>query len=149
MKFTFSTVSAILALVAVVQAAPAPTSASSYPTSSAPYPSPPSSTPGGGSPPTAPWTAVNPMNSTDTISGNAKPQPKGTKPPSASPNLKCTNPQRKGRSYSITCSGTRWYIWTDCTNGYLYEGGPIDGTFRATITCPAGSTASSGGAFGK
>ncbi|KAI8353439.1 hypothetical protein B0O80DRAFT_498867 [Mortierella sp. GBAus27b] len=143
MKFTtFSVLSALLAVAAVVQAAPVATHTSAHsPT--------PSSTPGANAPKKIPFTAVNPSNSTDVVKGEAQAQPKGAKTPNATPDtLRCWNARFNGRSFSITCSGSRWYFWTDCTNGYLYIGGPLHGTFIATITCPAGSIASKGGAYG-
>ncbi|KAI8353442.1 hypothetical protein B0O80DRAFT_487568 [Mortierella sp. GBAus27b] len=128
MKITaFSIISAVLALAAVAQAAP---------------------TPAAEPPKTIPYVAVNPENKSDTHSGEAAIQPKGKEEPAAAASLRCWNSKFNGRSYSITCSGSRWWIWATCSNGYLYEGGPLSGTYTATITCPVGSTATRGGAYG-
>ncbi|KAI8353444.1 hypothetical protein B0O80DRAFT_426851 [Mortierella sp. GBAus27b] len=123
---TFSIISAVLALAAVAQSAP---------------------TPAAEPPKTIPYVAVNPENKSDTHSGEAAIQPKGTEEPAAAASLRCWNWSLNGRSYSITCNGSHWWIWATCSNGYLYKGGPFSGTYSVRITCPVGSSVTRGGAY--
>ncbi|KAI1293447.1 hypothetical protein EDD11_008364 [Mortierella claussenii] len=80
-------------------------------------------------PDSVPFTAVNPKNSGDTKSGNAVRGP-FTKTPKKAPSLACWDPYINGPVFAITCSGSSWYEWADCSNGYRYTGGPLSGTYR-------------------
>ncbi|CAM5369136.1 hypothetical protein [Streptomyces abikoensis] len=68
-------------------------------------------------------------------------------PPQAE-SLQCRDAYLSGPTFAITCSGNRFYVWADCSNGYRYTVGPFNGTYRVTITCPSGSRALQGGAYG-
>ncbi|MFC4492778.1 hypothetical protein ACFPA8_01335 [Streptomyces ovatisporus] len=69
-------------------------------------------------------------------------------PPAAAASLRCWNPALSGRSFAVSCSGSRYYVYTDCTNDRRYIVGPLSGAKRVRITCPAGSQAMDGGAYG-
>jgi len=62
--------------------------------------------------------------------------------------LSCWDREIDGRVFAISCSGSSWYVWTDCTNGYRFTTGPISGSYRITMTCPAGYTVIQGDAYG-
>ncbi len=70
-------------------------------------------------------------------------------PPAASASLRCWNPSLSGRSFAVSCSGSRYYVYTDCTNDRRYVVGPLAGAKRVRITCPLGSQAMDGGAWGR
>ncbi|GAA0398803.1 hypothetical protein GCM10010357_19890 [Streptomyces luteireticuli] len=51
------------------------------------------------------------------------------------------------RSFQITCDGSRWFVFVDCTDGFRYTFGPFSGALRVTAVCPLGARATGGGAF--
>lgn len=69
-------------------------------------------------------------------------------PPRKSAALRCWNPYLSGRTFAVSCSGSRWYVYTDCSNDRRYTVGPLAGAKRVAITCPAGTRAERGGAYG-
>ncbi|KAF9275042.1 hypothetical protein BGZ68_000164 [Mortierella alpina] len=151
----------LLSLVATIQAAPAPveTTAAPFEPTDAPTPTikaevTPSATieatpsPTKDASLTVPFTAVNPEDDSDTIFGRARRTPVNKTQPKQQASLECWDAYISGRQFSITCNGIRWYEWTDCSNGYRYEAGPVSGTYRGTIICPWGSRALRGGAYG-
>ncbi|WP_412074646.1 hypothetical protein ACLF6K_00225 [Streptomyces xanthophaeus] len=71
----------------------------------------------------------------------------GATPPSAE-SLACWDASLSGSTFAISCSGNNFYTWTDCSNGYRYTVGPFANAYRNTITCPGGSRALQGGAYG-
>lgn len=68
--------------------------------------------------------------------------------PAMSQGLQCWNAYRSGSNFSITCNGSRWFEYTDCSDGYRYTIGPFAGALRVTITCPGRSLSLRGGAYG-
>ncbi|KAF9953200.1 hypothetical protein BGZ70_000337 [Mortierella alpina] len=144
----------ILTIVATVQGAPAPTETPEAPTSTSDAETSPSATAGASPSATkdaslsVPFSAVNPEDDSDTQSGQARRVPKNKTQSKLQASLECWDAYISGRQFSITCSGSRWYEWTDCSNGYRYQAGPVSGTYRGTITCPYGYRALRGGAFG-
>jgi len=69
-------------------------------------------------------------------------------PPVGRQDLSCWDSSIDGRVFSISCTGVQWYAWADCSNGYRYTAGPVSGTYRVAITCPVGSDALRGDAYG-
>ncbi|KAF9573405.1 hypothetical protein EC968_008587 [Mortierella alpina] len=144
----------VLTLLATVQAAPAPTETPEAPTPttdtevspSATRDTLPSVTKGAWS--SVPFSAVNPDDDSDTLSGEAKRVVKNKAQLQQQSSLECWDAYISGRQFSITCRGSRWYIWTDCSNGYRYQAGPLSGTYRGTIICAYGYRALRGGAWG-
>ncbi|KAK3824775.1 MAG: hypothetical protein J3Q66DRAFT_326017 [Benniella sp.] len=124
---TFSALSVFLAAVVVTQAAPAPAYHEA--------------------PRTVPYHGVNPDDPYDTISGYTELYPKDTPIPKYPPGLSCWGQYYDGRDFGITCKGDGWYVWTRCSNGNRYSGGPITGTYKTVVTCPWGTTATEGGAY--
>ena len=141
----------VLTVVATVQGAPAPTE---VPTPTSDAETSPSATTDASPSATndaslsVPFSAVNPDDDSDTQSGQARRVPKNKAQSKQQASLECWDAYISGRQFSITCSGSRWYEWTDCSNGYRYQTGPVSGTYRGTITCPYGYRALRGGAFG-
>ncbi|WP_370420151.1 hypothetical protein AB8O64_18990 [Streptomyces sp. QH1-20] len=72
----------------------------------------------------------------------------GTAPPASTESLRCWDAYLSGSTFAISCSGNNFYVWADCSNGYRYTVGPFAGSYRVTITCPGGSRALQGGAYG-
>ncbi|KAF9941260.1 hypothetical protein BGZ75_008664 [Mortierella antarctica] len=144
----------LLTVVATIQAAPAPSETPEAPTPtseaeaspSATIDATPSATKDASS--SVPFSAVNPDDDSDTQSGQARRTPKNKALPKQQASLECWDAYIGGRQFAITCSGSRWYEWADCSNGYRYQAGPVSGTYRGTITCPYGYRALRGGAFG-
>ncbi|KAF9954931.1 hypothetical protein BGZ72_004159 [Mortierella alpina] len=148
----------LLTVVATIQAAPAPAETPAE-TTDAPTPTSEAEvSPSATTDPTpsatkdaalsVPFSAVNPDDDSDTQSGQARRTPKSKVQPKQQASLECWDASISGRQFSITCSGSRWYVWADCSNGYRYQAGPLSGTYRATITCAWGYRALRGGAFG-
>ncbi|MYZ36346.1 MULTISPECIES: hypothetical protein [unclassified Streptomyces] len=62
--------------------------------------------------------------------------------------LSCWDPYFSGSTFAVSCSGNRYYVYVDCSNGYRYVVGPLAGAKRVTITCPGGYRALRGGGYG-
>jgi hypothetical protein len=69
-------------------------------------------------------------------------------PPVGEASLRCWNPYLGGRAFAVSCSGVRYHVYTDCSNNRRYTVGPLSGSKRVAIYCPAGSRAVRGGAYG-
>ncbi|KAG0197105.1 hypothetical protein BGX28_009378 [Mortierella sp. GBA30] len=123
----------LLAVVAISQAAPSPANNAIDASDAA----------------AAPFVAQDPNNASKNQSGVAVGESgrAGLPLPDASPGLDCWDESTSGADYSITCSGDSWRVWTDCSNRYRYTAGPLSGSFRAKVHCPAGATVVQGGAF--
>ncbi|KAK3824774.1 MAG: hypothetical protein J3Q66DRAFT_96086 [Benniella sp.] len=94
----------------------------------------------------APYSAVNPDDPNDVESGNGSFEIATADVPESSPSLVCAPQYITGRLLGIICKGSDWHIWTDCTDGYRYKGGPFSGFYRAQIICPEGYASIRGGA---
>ena len=82
--------------------------------------------------------------------GTALESPGGTavSPPASRMSLRCWDAYLSGRVFAVSCSGVRWYVYTDCTNNRRYVVGALSGAKRVAVTCPAGTRAVRGGAYG-
>lgn len=69
-------------------------------------------------------------------------------PPVSAASLRCWDAYRSGRVFAISCSGARYYVFTDCSNSRRYVVGPLSGAKRVAIRCPWGTLAVRGGAYG-
>ncbi|KAF9945357.1 hypothetical protein BGZ65_010844 [Modicella reniformis] len=119
-----SILSVLLVTVAVTQAAPAPAAIEK----------------------TIRYTAENPGDLNNKISGDGELD--SNMKASELLGINCRKFVVSGRSYTISCSGTEWYVWTDCSNGGHYIAGTFSETQRVEMVCPIGTTALKGGAFG-
>jgi hypothetical protein len=83
-------------------------------------------------------------------SGTAFESPGGTlvDPPAAA-SLRCWNPYLSGRTFAVSCSGTHWRVFTDCTDNRRYVTPALYGSKRVAVYCPAGTRAVRGGAYGR
>ncbi|OEU85375.1 hypothetical protein DB35_15300 [Streptomyces abyssalis] len=70
-------------------------------------------------------------------------------PPASARSLRCWNADISGRAFAISCSGSRWRAFADCTDDSRYITPALRGAKRVTIYCPAGTRAVRGGAFGR
>ncbi|KAF9364471.1 hypothetical protein BGX34_001400 [Mortierella sp. NVP85] len=97
----------------------------------------------------ATYTTTNPTSGAQLGSGTAKLDGTRQRPkPVMGKGLQCWDAYRSGSIFAITCGGSRWYEFVDCSNGYRYTIGPFAGVLRGTLTCPGGSLALQGGAYG-
>ncbi len=81
-------------------------------------------------------------------SGTVKGIPPNGPLPMPESSLSCADKYLKDALFTISCTGkSRFYVVVDCDNGYRY---PLElrGSLRVRLTCPAGSRALSGGAYG-
>jgi hypothetical protein len=98
------------------------------------------------------YTATNQKNSHDVKKGTIQKKENSkssTAVPAKAASLSCYNASLSGRNFAVTCSGSYFYVYADCSNGYRYTYGPLAGTYRVVITCPAGTRATAGGAYGR
>jgi len=79
---------------------------------------------------------------TETVGGPA------VQTPVRAASLRCWSPSISGRAFALSCSGSRFYVYTDCSNGHRYVVGALSGSKRVTIVCPVGTRALRGGAYG-
>ncbi|WP_314171781.1 hypothetical protein [Streptomyces winkii] len=70
-------------------------------------------------------------------------------PPYSASSLRCWNPYISGRTFAVSCSGTYWRVFTDCTDDNRYVTPALYGTKRVAVHCPAGTRAVRGGAYGR
>ncbi|WP_051137553.1 hypothetical protein [Amycolatopsis alba] len=68
--------------------------------------------------------------------------------PPRGPSLDCRDPWLSGSGYALSCSGTDFHVFVDCSNGDRYAYGRGQGEYRIIFTCPGGATALRGGAYG-
>ncbi|MFK0251301.1 hypothetical protein ACIQUM_41945 [Amycolatopsis azurea] len=68
--------------------------------------------------------------------------------PPRGPSLDCRDEQRSASDYALSCSGTDFHVFVDCSNGDRYAYGRGAGEYRIIFTCPSGATALRGGASG-
>ncbi|KAF9185680.1 hypothetical protein BGZ51_002511 [Haplosporangium sp. Z 767] len=147
-------ISALLALLMVVTLTvqAAPTLVSTAGAVTAPIPTPTGKSEGGSSGSAGAtkvaYTVVDPETKEKVESGSAIQSSQDEKLPLSANALQCWDEYRRGRVYALTCSGSRWYEWTDCSNGYRYTIGPFGGTLRGVLVCPQGTYSQRGGAFG-
>lgn len=127
---TLSALPVFLVVLAVTQAAPTPASHKA--------------------PEAVSYHGVNPNDPHDTISGYTEPFPEDAPTPEGAASLSCRDRYLDDRDFGITCEGDEWYVWARCSSGKQYKGGPITvpGPYKAVITCPLGTTAEDGGAYG-
>ncbi|KAF9416020.1 hypothetical protein BGZ76_004723, partial [Entomortierella beljakovae] len=62
--------------------------------------------------------------------------------------IDCYDAKISGPQYSLTCNAREWYEWVDCSDGSRYTTPKLSGRFRAVISCPSGTNAIRGGAYG-
>ncbi|MFF5263439.1 hypothetical protein ACFY4C_31295 [Actinomadura viridis] len=62
--------------------------------------------------------------------------------------VSCWDGWRNGRTFHEICDGSAYRPYIDCTNGYRYIFGIYSGRNEFWMTCPAGSNAIWGGAYG-
>ncbi|MFF3754523.1 hypothetical protein ACFYYH_29435 [Streptomyces sp. NPDC002018] len=72
----------------------------------------------------------------------------GREVPPQEVSLGCWDPYFSGSTFALSCSGNRYYVYVDCSNGYRYVVGPLAGAKRVTLTCPGGYRALRGGGYG-
>jgi hypothetical protein len=70
-------------------------------------------------------------------------------PPAAGAALRCWDPYLYGRTFAVSCSGTYWRVFADCSNNRRYITPAFTGAKRVAVYCPAGTRAVRGGAFGR
>ncbi|RAJ71690.1 hypothetical protein K378_00510 [Streptomyces sp. Amel2xB2] len=70
-------------------------------------------------------------------------------PPAAAASLRCWDPYLAGRTFAVSCSGTAWRVFVDCTNNTRYVTPVLSGAKRVAASCPLGTSAVRGGAFGR
>ncbi|KAG0263939.1 hypothetical protein BG011_007772 [Mortierella polycephala] len=141
---------ALMVVTLTVQTAPTPISTTEAVT--APTPAPNGEGEGGSSGSAGAievaYTVEDPETKKKVESGSAIQSSQDERLPLSANALQCWDEYRSGRVYALTCSGSRWYEWTDCSNGYRYTIGPFGGTLRGVIVCPLGTYSQRGGAFG-
>lgn len=69
--------------------------------------------------------------------------------PPAARSLRCWNAYISGRTFAVSCSGTYWRAYADCSDSRRYVTPALTGAKRVTIHCPSGTVAMSGGAYGR
>ena len=62
--------------------------------------------------------------------------------------LRCWDAVFSGRVFAVSCSGDRFFVYAVCSNNQQLTVGPLSGSKRVTITCPVGTRAVRGGAYG-
>ncbi|WP_046496472.1 hypothetical protein [Streptomyces odonnellii] len=89
------------------------------------------------------------LNTGRTVSGGA-PATSGAdrEVPPQEASLRCWDPYFSGSTFAVSCDGSRYYVYVDCSNGYRYVVGPLSGAKRVTLTCPGGFRALRGGGYG-
>lgn len=97
----------------------------------------------------ADFTAVNTKTHRKTHSRSTQSSSARKAAPRKQASLRCWNPSIRGRSFSVTCSGRAFRVFVNCSNGVRYHSPVYSGTHRVTGTCPAGSRATGGGAYGR
>ncbi|MFG2333150.1 hypothetical protein ACGFMM_26485 [Streptomyces sp. NPDC048604] len=60
----------------------------------------------------------------------------------------CWNGRTSGRNFYMTCSGSGYRVYVDCSNGRYTFGTYYYGTWNHTLTCPSGTYAIWGGSIG-
>ncbi|WP_346777049.1 hypothetical protein [Streptomyces sp. HNM0575] len=70
-------------------------------------------------------------------------------PPVSAASLRCWGAYISGRTFGISCSGTYWRAFADCSNRVRYVTPALSGSKRVAIHCPAGTRAVRGGAYGR
>jgi len=90
------------------------------------------------------------LSSGAVTTGTAVESPGGryASPPVGAASLRCWDAYISGRTFAVSCSGARWYVYTDCSNNNRYTVGALRGSKRVAIHCPAGTRAVRGGAYG-
>ncbi|MEU7313160.1 hypothetical protein [Streptomyces sp. NPDC007083] len=69
--------------------------------------------------------------------------------PPARASLRCWRPYLSGRVFAISCSGSAYRVFVDCSNRVRYVTPVLSGSKRVTLVCPAGTRALRGGAYGR
>lgn len=84
-------------------------------------------------------------------SGTAFESPGGSvvDPPVSAASLRCWNADISGRTFSVSCSGRYWHVFTDCTDNTRYVTQALTGSKRVAVYCPPGTRAVRGGAYGR
>jgi hypothetical protein len=70
-------------------------------------------------------------------------------PPAQAASLRCWNPSISGRTFTVSCSGQAYRVFVDCSNRHRYVTPVLSGAKRVRLTCPAGTRALRGGAYGR
>ncbi|WP_432069067.1 hypothetical protein [Streptomyces sp. AA1529] len=85
-----------------------------------------------------------------TRTGKASPAGRfGQALPPARASLRCWSPYLSGRVFAISCSGSAYRVFVDCSNRVRYVTPVLSGSKRVTLVCPAGTRALRGGAYGR
>ncbi|WP_229375203.1 hypothetical protein [Streptomyces spirodelae] len=85
-----------------------------------------------------------------TKTGKATPAGKaGQARPPARASLRCWSPYLRGRVFAVSCSGSAFRVFVDCSNRVRYVTPVLSGSKRVTLVCPSGTRALRGGAFGR
>ncbi len=85
-----------------------------------------------------------------TRTGKASPAGRfGQSLPPARASLRCWSPYLSGRVFAISCSGSAYRVFVDCSNRVRYVTPVLSGSKRVTLVCPAGTRALRGGAYGR
>jgi hypothetical protein len=72
----------------------------------------------------------------------------GSHTPPSGRSLRCWDTYVSGRVFGVSCSGVRYWVYADCSNGSRYIVGPLRGSKRESITCPGYSRVVRGGSYG-
>lgn len=73
----------------------------------------------------------------------------GKSAPAKAASLRCWNPYLSGRTFAVSCSGRAYRVFVDCSNRVRYVTPALSGSKRVTMTCPGGTRAVRGGAYGR